>query len=441
MVAGSVLALITMHDARAATNTAEIAINTVSAVPSCLQYKVKGTCFWLKCTSWPPKCAVRTTLRIEHYVPEVVVSTWHEPLAHPWLDYGRPIAAGMGGVGSALLALPIDSAGTRTSTSGENRNRLFRDADAIGNPLGALNFLLSGSFPSLATPGSIPFPTTAELFKFPSTMSSIAGSWANVPQNAVNGTLNQIKSLANVPGKISQLGGQLGSLPGKISSISTSFGNLNNLMSQGASIVGASGQVSPSLPSLRSLIDVTPLGIVQGLFCPPTSTPFALHYQSVLDALFWRNVIPAELIYPDSWIPGINEVGNFPKNTWGSLYPRSGETTQPIPIKGSAVLAQRVASIISRTAQPHVYSPLSQKGDFKYFSPEDINPNDPANSKWQRLYPMASSSCEAFGANDSASLTSWGDGHSTSEESYAWNLWRRAECCKRDGSYVGSVTW
>lgn len=188
-------------------------------------------------------------------------------------------------------------------------------------------------------------------------------------------------------------------------------------------------------------INATALGVVQGLFCPPTSTPFALHYQSSIDALFWRGVIPAEMLYPESWIPGMGEVGSYPTNTWGGVYPRMGQVTQQHPVKGSAVLAQRVASIISRNAQPHLYSPLKTKSGFRYFHVGGINPNDASNSRWQRLYPNPSRSCSAFGANDTLDLQSWGDGNGSAEESYSWNLWRRIECCRRRGSFLGSVSW
>lgn len=429
---------------QAATNTVEIAVNTAKALPSCLKYKVKGVCTWLKCSAFPPKCSIKTSMRVEHFVPEVVVSTWHEAGAHPWADYGRLLASGMNGVGSAFIGLPIDSAGSHSPGDRTDRNHLFRDADAIGNPLGTLNFVLSGSWPNLTTPSKIPFPNPSELSKFPSTMGSIGSSWSSVPATVANGSLAQIKQLADVPAKIASIGGQIAALPGKISNIQSQFGKVSDLMNSPSNIPGVSS-LSPTggLPALSSLFDAGGLGIVDGLFCPPTSLPFGLHYQSLLDAFFWRNVIPAELIYPDSWIPGYNEVGNFPSNTWGSLFPRSGEITQQLPIKGSAVLAQRVASFISRPAQPHIYSLLTTKGsNFRYFQSGPINPNDPSNSTWQRLYPNASKSCEAFGSNDSASLTSWGDGNSSSEESYAWNLWRKMECCKKAGNiYLGSVTW
>ena len=197
-------------------------------------------------------------------------------------------------------------------------------------------------------------------------------------------------------------------------------------MVQGASSVGSIFSVS---------------GITSGLICPSTARPFSPHFQSSIDGLVWRGIVPAELLYPQSFLPGISEIGSFPSNTWGSLYPRYGSLTQPIPIKGSAVISQRVASIISQSRQPHIYKPLTGDSGYKYFNLGAIRPRDIGESKWQRLYPNAETGCQVFGTNDSLNLTSWGDGNSTSEEGYSWNLWRRLECCKVEGRFIGSVAF
>jgi hypothetical protein len=43
---------------------------------------------------------------------------------------------------------------------------------------------------------------------------------------------------------------------------------------------------------------------------------------------------------------------------WGNVYPRSGFVSQTDDDKASAVVAQRVADIITRAGQPHVYQVL-----------------------------------------------------------------------------------
>jgi hypothetical protein len=68
------------------------------------------------------------------------------------------------------------------------------------------------------------------------------------------------------------------------------------------------------------------------------------------------------MIYPQAWVPGLGEIGSGYTQTWGNLYPRTGEIIQSHPVKASAVLAERVASIIYKEAQPHIYSRVQPSG-------------------------------------------------------------------------------
>ena len=88
-----------------------------------------------------------------------------------------------------------------------------------------------------------------------------------------------------------------------------------------------------------------------GLVCPSQATPFVPYFQSGLDALAWRLGVP-EMLYPASLIPGLREVGHWPLQTWGGLYPRTGWTTQAEEPKGAAINAQRAGDIVTRTGSP-----------------------------------------------------------------------------------------
>ena len=37
------------------------------------------------------------------------------------------------------------------------------------------------------------------------------------------------------------------------------------------------------------------------------------------------------MLYPQSWVPGLGEVGNGYTQTWGATYPRTGEIIQSHP--------------------------------------------------------------------------------------------------------------
>ena len=64
--------------ATAATTTAGVVTNTVAALPSCTSYQVKGICVWLVCIPLIG-CFIRTSVRVAHYVPDVVISTGAAP--------------------------------------------------------------------------------------------------------------------------------------------------------------------------------------------------------------------------------------------------------------------------------------------------------------------------------------------------------------------------
>lgn len=401
----------------AQTNTAEIVANTLKAVPACGSYRVAGTCFWLKCEAFPPHCRVISNVRISHFSPEAVVSTWHDVASHPWADYGRVVTKTVGGAASGLVGMAIDSAGTRFTGERTDRNILYRDADAIGNPASLVSMGTSAS-PNSGARAVPAIPGVDELKKFLQT-----------PPLGSRGDIATATALSDI----------------------AALRHGAEIYTRGAAAVA---QVRQSLAPAAATFIAPPGGLARpagfaapaaagglGLMCPSTSKGMMVHFHSYLDALVWRGIVPAELLYPQTYLPGLQEVGSSGLNTWGSLFPRVGSVTQQVPMKGAAVLAQRVASIISQSAQPHVYAALSPDPGYRYFGLGPVLPNDSRNSKWQRLYPHPSTTCEVFGTNDTLSLTTWGDGQSSPEEAYSWNLWRRLECCKVEGVFIGSVAF
>ncbi len=173
-------------------------------------------------------------------------------------------------------------------------------------------------------------------------------------------------------------------------------------------------------------------GIVAGtgLLCPSQTTSFFPYFQSGLDALSWRQEIP-EIFYPASLIPGLRELGTWPLQTWGGVYPRTGWTTQAEEPKAAALNAQRAGDIVTRTGQPHVYVPVTgSSGSMKVWPPGPLMEKDRSTGTWQMLVPQSESSCNVFGTNDLASLTGWGGGRVDSEGDYVWNLWRPYKCCR-----------
>lgn len=178
-----------------------------------------------------------------------------------------------------------------------------------------------------------------------------------------------------------------------------------------------------------------------GLLLPGVSTPFAPNYSSLLDAAAWRSTW-LEMLYPGALIPGKDDIGSFPFNVWGSLYPRNGFINQPLDVKAAAVIAQRAANIATQANQPHVYYPLSDScGD--HCTAEPARENDPKAVQWQMVYPIKETQCSVFGVNDVASLTPWKSKASVKAHgNYVWIMWRHYHgCIPNGGKYLGSVDW
>ncbi|ASY86714.1 TIGR03756 family integrating conjugative element protein [Xanthomonas citri pv. malvacearum] len=107
-----------------ALNTATIAASALS--PDCLAYRVVGVCYWLYCT-WSG-CTVRTSVKVRHYVPDAVVSSYSNTGENPWIE-----------VRAMSVPNPTAHAGGDGTTNQEHENNLakFKNADVIGHPVGA----------------------------------------------------------------------------------------------------------------------------------------------------------------------------------------------------------------------------------------------------------------------------------------------------------------
>lgn len=306
----------------------EIITQTTSAALSCMRWMPVGVCFWLRCSIY--ECSVETSIKVGHYQPDAVVSSYNELGGNPWLEMrgilGSAQRSAANGLLGTLLSVPVDSAGNRTEGSGnrDHRNLVFRETDVIGHPLISLSGIVAST----------------------------------------------------------------------------------------------------------------------GYLCESETTSFYPYFLSGLDALSWRQEVP-EIFYLASSIPGLREIGSWPLQTWGGVYPRTGWTTQAEEPKAAAINAQRAGDIVTRTGQPHIYVPISGSSGSgqKIWSPGPLVEDDPDTGEWQMLLPKAESTCAVFGTNDLASVNGWGGGRVDGEGDYAWNLWRPYSCCEREGAFLFDINW
>jgi len=131
--AGIAAILLTTGTPSLALDTATITSSALS--PDCLEYRVVGICFWLLCTYF--SCSVETSVKVRHYVPDAVVSSYSNSGENPWAEVksmSQPNAtAQAGGDGT-------------TSHDSENNLAKFKNADVIGHPGGYMFSQFASSF-------------------------------------------------------------------------------------------------------------------------------------------------------------------------------------------------------------------------------------------------------------------------------------------------------
>lgn len=128
--------------------TPTIASRTVAASLSCMRWRPVGVCFWLRCSL--SGCRVRTSIKVGHYNPDLVVSVYNTLGGNPWTEMRASLGlaqrtAARGLLGS-LLAVPVGGGANRSEGAvgrREHRNLLYREADAIGNPVPVLSSSLA----------------------------------------------------------------------------------------------------------------------------------------------------------------------------------------------------------------------------------------------------------------------------------------------------------
>ena len=131
-------------------STAEVLRNTARAALSCMQWRAVGVCFWLDCTLL--ECDVRSSVKVGHYNPDLVVSVYNELGGNPWREVRHTLGGAQRAAAQRLLghfsATPTGSGGSGGGFAGGAGRLLFREADAIGHPLEDLS-------DALAVPGLV----------------------------------------------------------------------------------------------------------------------------------------------------------------------------------------------------------------------------------------------------------------------------------------------
>lgn len=136
--------MLSMGTTAFAIDTARIMSSVLSV--DCLEYRIVGICFWLRCTLFG--CDVETSVQVRHYVPDAVVSTYSNTGENPWSEVAfmsPPNATAEGGGDGS------------TDQSNENDLAKFKNADVIGHPAGAVFNEFVGQFGYICPGAGTPF--------------------------------------------------------------------------------------------------------------------------------------------------------------------------------------------------------------------------------------------------------------------------------------------
>ncbi len=171
------------------------------------------------------------------------------------------------------------------------------------------------------------------------------------------------------------------------------------------------------------------------IYCPSNTSAGNQYFQSILDIPSWRYG-GLDILTTSALVPGKKEIGDWPGNTWGAVYPRTGWNTQHSQPKSAAVVAQRVGDIITRSGEPHVYRSILGKPIFVAdrkltWSPGSLEENTNEEGWWQPTTPKIEQ-CTLFGVDDTTDKTGWGGGRVSKNGEYRHALWRPYTCCEID---------
>lgn len=397
------------------------------ASPNCLEYCFTGLCVFVHCTLVPPSCTIKTSPKVEHYNPDLVVSAYNLEVdggsGNPWDEVRASIGLATKTVATKLLATltgVTPGSGSATSHPGKFVALRHKEVDAIGHPLAKLGSLAttsgSGGVPGGAPPGSPSSLGSQSLSNISSGISSVS---------SVSSTVSTAASWGSI---VSPVAGDIASAASAVFSTASTLSTLASSASALASLGSAAGIAS----GLFS-------GAGVSFFCTSEATPFMPYYLSAVDPIAWRFDIP-EMLYPAALVPGLREIGKAPYlippgHTWGHIYPRSGTVAQGDDRKAAAVAAQRAVDFITRPNQPHVYLPLTGPTGNGVWSPGGVLENTD-NHKWQMLYPAASTTCTRFGSTLGWPTPEWTE----AKGNYSWILWRKYGCCMAKlGVFIGAI--
>ncbi len=118
-------------------NSVTITADTLKAMPHCLHYRIEGVCYW------KDTYGINTTMYVEHYLPDVVITIFNKPGENPWSEMNVSLDKAGAVAQTKIVSLLSDfdvGSGQHSISDIHEQNIFFKEADIIGNPaLSVLN--------------------------------------------------------------------------------------------------------------------------------------------------------------------------------------------------------------------------------------------------------------------------------------------------------------
>ena len=157
-------------------STPQVLERTLSALSTCLDWRWVGSCLWMDCDLLG--CRVLTSMKVRHYLPDLLVTVQRSPADTPWLEMQHLL----GPVQETALATLMNrlTGGTFTTGGGHaavtqsqfgNANLNFFEASVFGHPLAQLPVIRDRLFCESVTRSGKPY--------FESTIDAVA--WRLAP--------------------------------------------------------------------------------------------------------------------------------------------------------------------------------------------------------------------------------------------------------------------
>lgn len=242
--------------------------------------------------------------------------------------------------------------------------------------------------------------------------------------------------------------------------------SVNSLLS-GGSISGVTNDLTHQDVLQFNEVDIIGNPVVKlnqysKFLCRSEAEPLMPYYLSILDAPAWRSGLP-DALRSEAMIPGQREVGEWPKFTWGSIFPRSGFIHQQHAGKAAAVASQRAIDVLLNDGEGHIHQNIFKSGKKRvvrgYIKARTrhscqvsggrwevlpkfndrgkcvsqtwqqwVSKSNEKTDRWQMLLPNPSRKCGIFGSGEE-----WPYRKLAENGSYIWNYWRNYKCCVKAG--------